>query len=305
LNEEQDSKSFDLLKDNEMARFMRLPFLKSIYWKLFNRAYHDFYQRYTADIGNFDLRASDIYLISYPKSGNTWVSILLANVLASITHTKRRIDLWSVHDFIPELGDRNPYYLQQLSSPRFIKSHETYPDWSKRIHNSTGGKYIQPRVVYILRDGRDSLISYYHHLVNIVGWRGGEDELVDYLKQQNQDWAEHVNGWYDMVSGDKRRFLLVKYEDLKLKTSFVLREILSFAGLEASDDVIEKAVINASFESMKKTAEMYGDPVVYSNTQFNFMRKGETGSYKSEFSDLSKKYYSNNKATFLKFGYGE
>ena len=89
----------------------------------------------------------DIFLVSYPKSGNTWVRFLLANLLKE---GDELIDFKSAIKYVPEIGIHNDE-LVNLKRPRIIKSHELY-----------NAKY--PKVVYIVRDPRDVYVSYFHYL---------------------------------------------------------------------------------------------------------------------------------------------
>ncbi len=69
----------------------------------------------------FNIKSSDIFLVSYPKSGNTWLRFLLGNYISTdiVDFTKSSL-------VIPDI-DANPEQINLLkTTPRFIKSHFTY-----------------------------------------------------------------------------------------------------------------------------------------------------------------------------------
>lgn len=76
-----------------------------------------------------------------------------------------------------------------------------------------------PRYVYLVRDGRDSATSFYHHLHNQAGAAGGFDGSFEEFEAQwaagklpYGRWVDHVKAW-DAAAGDSR-VLFVRYEDL-------------------------------------------------------------------------------------------
>ena len=96
---------------------------------------------------------SDTFVVSYPKSGNTWVRFIIANML-----TEELVTMKSVHDFVPDIYT-SADYINSYESPRFIKSHHPYFT-----------KY--PKIIYISRDYRDVVISYYHYQIGLSLFEG-------------------------------------------------------------------------------------------------------------------------------------
>ena len=91
------------------------------------------------------LFANDVFLVSYPKSGNTWMRFLLANYING-----GKVDLSLANRIIPDIH-YNPQDIVESLNPRFIKTHNSYREEYKRV-------------VYIVRDGRDVAVSYFFHL---------------------------------------------------------------------------------------------------------------------------------------------
>lgn len=203
----------------------------------------------------------DIFLVSYPKSGNTWVRFLIANLLKK---NDELIDFQSVIKFVPEIGTHMDV-LANLDRPRIIKSHELYND-----------EY--PNVIYIVRDPRDVYVSYYHYLKKKlpVGMTFTEFLRKDDLYPSR--WHEHVSSWID-----KPNLLLVKYEDLLLDTYGELSKILSFIHRDDFDEKqIKKAIAASNFEQMKKIESEKGRPFKTKEEAMRatqFVRKGIIGDW--------------------------
>src|SRR5438132_5015556 len=90
----------------------------------------------------------DVFLVSYPRSGNTWTRFLLGNLIDQ----NDPVTFSNVESRIPEIYFNRDRFLRALPRPRMLKSHEPFqPHY--------------PRVIYIVRDPRDVAVSFYHHNV--------------------------------------------------------------------------------------------------------------------------------------------
>jgi hypothetical protein len=219
-------------------------------------------------------RVSDIYVTSYPRSGNTWVRFLLANYL-----TRQACDFETVHRLIPDLYV-TPESCSQLATPRFLKSHEQYvPEYR--------------RVIYIARDGRDVAVSYYFYCRQ-TGMIPERMPFEDYLRLFNRgevgsygSWSAHVVTWLDDLE-PSGRLLFVRYRDLKVDAAKQLQRILEFSGLEIDVQAIQHAVRDAGFERMqrqervmrKKRAQDCPD-----TQKVTAVRKGKEGQWRKFFTE--------------------
>jgi len=87
--------------------------------------------------------SDDVFLVSYPRSGNTWTRFLLGNLIDQ----KDPLTFSNIESRIPEIYFNNDRFLRQLPRPRLLKSHECFqPHY--------------PHVIYIVRDPRDVEISF-------------------------------------------------------------------------------------------------------------------------------------------------
>src|ERR1019366_2584136 len=80
----------------------------------------------------------DIFLVSYPKSGNTWTRFLLGNLL----NPDEGITFANVERKVPDIYAESKRTLKKAPRPRLIKSHECFDPRYRRV-------------IYIVRDPRD------------------------------------------------------------------------------------------------------------------------------------------------------
>ena len=212
------------------------------------------------------IRSDDVFIVSYPKSGNTWVRFLLANAL----YPEAEVDFHTIHELIPEVGDED-MRRSSLPPPRLLKSHAPY-------------RSAYPRVIYIVRDGRDVYTSYYHY-----GQPDLDDETTfeDFLEEDRwpSRWGEHVREWINATDGNDD-ILVVGFEDLKDDSARELRRMLSFLDRESiPESRIQQAAEASSFENMRRLEQersrKYGDVD-------RFMRKGQVESWEELFTDRAR-----------------
>lgn len=219
-----------------------------------------------------EVAPDDVFLVSYPKSGNTWVRFMLASLL----EPEREIDFTSVREVIPGIYHASARRLASLARPRLLKSHEYFDP-----------RY--PKVIYLVRDPRDVCISYFHHRHRQPGKEGTtlEEHVRAFLKGELDRygrWEENVGSWI----GAKRsaaEMLIVRYEDLKADPIRELERIRDFLGLAADDAAIEASVRRSSFDEMQRLerfqAEVTGS-VSAVRIARPFVRAGRTGGWADE-----------------------
>jgi hypothetical protein len=222
---------------------------------------------------NVEVFADDVFVVSYPKSGNTWVRFLIAHLLAE----GRPVDFSSVQEIVPGIDWLPANKLRSLSRPRILKSHE----------------YFDPRyekLVYLVRDPRDVVVSYYHHDIRrrrIPQVYPIEQYVARFLAGRLDpygSWNEHVGSWLGARDGDPG-FLLLRYEDLSAAPQPGLRRIADFLGLCPSDAELALACQRSSFEAMGKLERFQAatagtlSPV---RLQQPFVRSGTVGGWRRE-----------------------
>src|SRR5438128_1282186 len=133
----------------------------------------------------------DVYLVSYPRSGNTWTRFLVGNLL----QPDEPATFSNIETRVAEVYFNPDHKLRRLARPRILKSHEAFHP-----------KY--PRVIYIVRDPRDVAVSFYHHNVkarNIPDTYPMDDFVRRFLQAEFDPWwgtwADNVMSWITMREG--------------------------------------------------------------------------------------------------------
>jgi len=218
---------------------------------------------------NLTVLDDDVFLVSYPRSGNTWIRFLIGNLIFDNSINWQNID-----NKIPDIYRLSDSKLLKIQRPRILKSHHSYNP-------------LYPKVVYIIRDVRDVCISYYYHKMKYLRMKlNFDDFLNDFIKGNLDDfgtYSKNYKSWMRMEDEIKNGLLLIKYEELKENTDLSLRKITDFMGIQKSDNQIKAAIQRSNFTNMKnseiKSANKSGI-FIDSDKKINFVRKGKSGAWK-------------------------
>lgn len=215
----------------------------------------------------------DTFIVSYPKSGNTWMRFLIGNYL-----TGNECSFENCHLITPDIH-MNPEQCDKIDRPRFIKSHALFqPQY--------------PKVVYIVRDAKDVAVSYYYHALKhrSIDKNTSFESFVGDFNHGNIDsfgtWSDHVLSWLD--GKDKGRLLLVRYEDMLDDSARELSRVLSFSGIDVDETAVKSAAEASDFENMQKQEDhQYSEVDVFpkSDSSKRFLRSGKRGDWEAHFSE--------------------
>lgn len=229
---------------------------------------------------------SDIFIAGYPKSGNTWVQCLLASAIYGLDSSIAP-DLL-VQDLVPDVHSR--LYYKRYRKSCFFKTH-ALPQPEYR------------RVIYLLRDGRDVMVSYRHLLEAL------RKQPIDFLQLVNSKneiipthWHEHVEQW--LSNPHKAEMIVVRYEDMQKDAVGELKRMCEFAGEPREQSVLELSVARSSFSVMQNREKKLG----WENKEWPkdkpFIRRGKVGSHEDEMpADVKAAYLARAGATLKKMGY--
>lgn len=182
----------------------------------------------------------DVFLVSFPKSGNTWTRFLLAN----LRFPDQPATWANIDRLIPDPTGTTKKDFDKMPRPRIIKSHDPYDP-----------RY--PRVIYIVRDPRDVVVSQYHYhrkLKKIADDSPIETFVRRFLAGEtcpHGSWGQNVVTWVATSEGSPR-FLMLRYEDMVADTARELRKIVAFLNLSTTPEQIAQAVERSSADQMRK-----------------------------------------------------
>ena len=224
----------------------------------------------------------DTYLVSYPRSGNTWIRYLIANIVSP----EKKWHLNNISEVVPDIYEND---ITKYKRPRIIKSHEPY-------------QKEYPKVIYLYRDGRDLSISYYHLYQTAYDYTGSFTDFLNDMLSGNVyygSWQEHIHSW--MFRKHAIPFLAVQYENLCEKPVHVMQEISNFIGLNTDEKLISAAITNSTFEKQKQDVISYSP---HYSKGFRGGIKGGPGKWKEIFDDrLLDLFWGIAGQTMVKLGY--
>jgi hypothetical protein len=227
---------------------------------------------------DLDVFPGDVFLVSYPKSGNTWTRFLVANLL----YPERNPDFTNINELVPDPEALSKRHLARLPRPRVIKTHQPYhPNYKN--------------VICIVRDPRDVAVSeYYFHRKRRVYADDFpiEEHVRRFVAGESTvygSWGENIATWVGARSGTPR-FLLLHYRDMIADTARELHKIAEFMGVHPSPERIFEAVERSSAENMRKLEKKQA--LSWSSTRetrqdIPFVRAAKAGGWREELPESS------------------
>ena len=212
-----------------------------------------------------------VHLVSYPRSGNTWVRFLIANA----QHPDIEIGYRELEGLVPDMHQAQSFKERELTwSPVVFKSHHM-------IHDDF------EKVIYLYRDGRDVALScyfFYQGEWNNPEWRIDPIKMnfTAYLKKfvmgwnNFGGWSEHINFWV-LRKIPSMKTLFVRYEDLIADPYMGLMKMLKFLEINCTYEQVCEAVHKSAYSKLKERAPSDGQH------PFSYGTKGRSGGWKENF----------------------
>lgn len=274
------------------------------------------------------------WLASYPKSGNTWLRIVLANIL---NKKEEMDDLEDIHT--GAIASSRPWIdaalgfdsallsadeLEKLTPAIFKYHHEKSKEIAyHKIHNAY--TYLDKRkrkpliptdaclgAIYILRNPLDVAISYANHsscsLDQAIATLGNPEttycnnpfEQSSQVRHQLCSWSLHVESW---TTAKDLNLLVLRYEDMKNAPLDTFTKAMKFLRIEATSEQIQKAIDNANIEKLQEIEKKSGFKERPPKVE-HFFRKGVIDDWKQELnSDQIRKIVGDHAVVMNKFGY--
>jgi len=215
----------------------------------------------------------DVFIVSYPKSGNTWTRFLIANLL----HPEIQTDFGNINEVIPDPEALSKRKMDAMPRPRVIKSHQYFDP-----------RY--PKVVYIVRDPRDVAVSQYHFhrkrrmIEDNFPIERFVTRFVAGATSPYASWGENVGSWL-ATRYQASTFLFLRYEDLVSETIPELSRLVSFLGRNPDPVLLAQAAERSSADQMRKLENAQSG--LWSSTRKTrqdvpFVRSAKAGGWKSE-----------------------
>lgn len=206
-----------------------------------------------------------VWLASFPRSGNTFLRLLLHHLYGVHTHDiyvnlPDPIDRSNTKDLSTLVGYKSYQSLDELAHSdeiAFVKTHELSND--------------DHAAIYVIRDGRDSLTSYAHFILTneikcapsqYANMYAKTLRKIIYYTDRFGGWSRNVASWTKRTAPTA----IVHYEDLVANPIETLKQALAQLNVDLKPAAGE---VTLSFDELKEISPQ-------------FFRKGKVGSHKDE-----------------------
>ena len=233
------------------------------------------------------------WLASYPKSGNTWIKLLMGAYKYGTADINERRPLTALD---------TETYAHQVVSPVSLN----YLDPAQKVYLRSAAlmhlrmrnltqcilkthcadikvndvRLIPPTLtdkrIYILRDPRDVVISFAKHMgitvdraIELFAHVGNALNMPETAPAFLTTWSRHVGSW--AFNSD----VVIRYEDLRDDTAGQFKRVLEVLGWEIDEARIEKAVSDCEFAKLK--AQEDKDGFLESSGHGRFFNQGKSG----------------------------
>jgi hypothetical protein len=266
--------------DGSTLRRWLTPMWRRLWW-LFLRA-----ERKIPALKQLRLRfrryESEVYFISFPKSGRTWVRFVLGRAI------QRRFRLSEDRKLVLV-----PKLYRRATGLKIKISHDSGARLDAGYSGTDKSRYAGKRVFFLTRDIRDTLVSYYHHRLD----RNREIQMTvsEYVRSDiygARKIALFYKAWHDNQHLPST-FLRVRYEDLRQEPLRGMRLIADFLLLGYIEDGILRTACGEGDFAKMQALERKNEIVILQRggdasklpENATRVRKGKVGGYHEELSE--------------------
>jgi hypothetical protein len=195
---------------------------------------------------NFAVYRDDTFVVSYPRSGNTWTRFLIANLM----FPGENVTFNNIERLIPDTSSQSNRALKRTPRPRIIKTHQYFD-------------HRYGRMIYIVRDPRDVALSYYdfhrkyRQISDSYPLEAWVDDFVGgkLISSDWGSWGENVASWL-YTRGQNPDFLLLRYEDMIEQTPRELARIARHLRIEVTTEQLNAVIEKSSAQRMRELEKL-------------------------------------------------
>ncbi|MEM6486713.1 MAG: sulfotransferase domain-containing protein [Pseudomonadota bacterium] len=250
-----------------------------------------------------------VWLASYPKSGNTWMRIFLANYLFNPDTPMpiNQVHRIGIGDAVPKtyakVADRpidpsdprqtvalRPRVLASIAGNNadinFVKTHNAR---TKAFGVDLIPAHLTHSAIYIMRHPLDVACSFARHYAQTIEETIAAFDRADHsiigdsnsVPQFLGSWAEHVRGWTR-----HRDFpvLLLRYEDLLARPHEEFARVVQHIGAPMDEERLDRAVRFSSFDEVSAQEAKHGF-IERSPGSERFFHSGGSGAWRDTVPD--------------------
>ncbi|XP_059177398.1 sulfotransferase 6B1-like [Physella acuta] len=238
------------------------------------RLFPPFGEEYVSNIGTTKLRADDILVCGYPKTGCHWTWEIMVMIL------KGKAEYSDIGKLVTMLELANPELIESTPSPRILNTHAWFEELPSELRT------LKNKIVLTTRNPKDVAVSLYNHHINLTDmfsgynsqfkdwmplWLNGTVEYGSFV-EFHQKWDQAIREFPD------HPILIMSYEKMKQDLEGAVRRLATFLEVDLTEEQIQDITRAAEFDVMK--AKFKGSPSDV------LIRKGEVGDWKNWFTDV-------------------
>ena len=215
--------------------------------------------------------AKDIWVIGFPKSGNTWISYLCSYCLNLPFYNYGK----------PQEDQKRKWVKELTSGGHSWAKLDGYGSVQKTHHNPDRVPVNSGLVMYVIRDPRDVFVSYQFFMSSkhtrlpgklrylLLGLLGKGTQRRWFLNQ----WKTHLENWR------QRTDVVLSYDRLLQEGPDYLLSIFAAAPFHVPGDIVRKAYETFSFTNLS------GGRAPGTEDMDSFFRKGVSGDWRKHLSN--------------------
>ena len=268
----------------------------------------------------------NIFLASYPKSGNTWLRAIILSALQqkNIINIKDLSKIRLLSDKMNFTSFKNKIYEKKglinydwmskniILCQKKLNENTKYNFFFKTHsvrHKSFTNETVNAGFIYIVRDPRDIVVS----LSNFLGIN--LDEAINQVVFNKQlmtnangarelvsNWELNIKSWLEYKSVP---CLFIRYEDLLIKPNNIIFKIIAFINIITNKNIlnnkknIDKIIKNTHFKILQsqEISNGFNEASKYSK----FFRSGTLNQWKDVLSNTQVQIIDNNLQPLMKF----
>ncbi len=268
----------------------------------------------------------NIFLASYPKSGNTWLRAIILSALQqkNIINIKDLSKIRLLSDKMNFTSFKNKIYEKKglidydwmskniILCQKKLNENTKYNFFFKTHsvrHKSFTNETVNAGFIYIVRDPRDIVVS----LSNFLGIN--LDEAINQVVFNKQlmtnangarelvsNWELNIKSWLEYKSVP---CLFIRYEDLLIKPNNIILKIIAFINIITNKNIlnnkqnIDKIIKNTSFKTLQLQEISNGFDEASKHSKF--FRSGTLNQWKGILSNTQVQIIDNNLQPLMKY----
>ncbi|XP_043573553.1 amine sulfotransferase-like [Chiloscyllium plagiosum] len=216
-------------------------------------------------------------LITYPKSGTTWMQQIMSLILCNDNDSKKMINLYTRAPWMESVR-----FNLEIRDCQILTTHLNY----QMVPNCVKSKMF--KIIYVTRNPKDVIVSSYHfHKYSrfLEAPKNFQDFLENFVEGNVffGSWFEHIRDWHSHK--DELNILFVAYEDMKNDLRSVVQKVASFLNKKLDEETLESILNQCTFKHMKENPKTNYKDVsdLFNSESGSFYRKGITGDWKNYF----------------------